>query len=173
MTLSWSQIDYNSGSRGYLDEIEVNNAKKKGVTNAFVGMIQEDYEGTLDIDKIKEKYDKGSNGRMPIYGSAENRKKVIRLYRELVVLQCKYQNLKEEYTRKYSLLDDFKNFLSKIKIFKENIEYTNTIKQLEDVGTRINLKEKELSDTINTVFYEPLHANLNEQVEQFSFVAYY
>jgi hypothetical protein len=155
LSISWSDLDTNAGTKGYLDKTEVEKAKKMGVTNVFENMIQAEYEGTLDVDTIREKYDHGANGkRLPIYGSEKQRNNVIKLYREFTVLKCKYENLKEEFDKKYGIVDDLKDLLSKIKIFKSDTEYNSYKSKLEELKAQMNLKEKELDSYINDEFYQ-------------------
>lgn len=153
--ISWSSIDINQGTKGYLDSTEVVNAKKQGITNVFVGMIEEEYENPLDADKIRDKYDRGAFGKIPMYGSVENRNRLIQLYRELVITKCRYENLKEDFDEKYGIKDAAKNWLSKnLGIFKENKEYTSAKTKLTELSYEIMLKEKELQDFVTSAFYE-------------------
>ena len=161
-SISWSDIDINKNSKGYLDSLEVVNARKRGIENVFVGMIQADFEGTIDIDEIIEKYKRPADGRMPIFGNIENRNRIIDLYRELVVLKCKYQNVEIEYNQKFGLWDDAKNLLAKISIIKENEEYKAYKKQIEELKYEVYEKEQELIRQIDSTIYERTTTNTGD-----------
>ena len=156
-TLTWSALDTNKGTNGYLDSLEVKNARKMGVDNVFVGMIQEDYEGTLDVDKIIDKYNKGSYGRMPMSIPPQECEQIAKLYREYIVLKFKCENFQEQMKQKYSLVDNFKNFLSNIGIIKKNEEYNSDKSKLEDLRLQAYEKERELADYIDSKLYKSVY----------------
>lgn len=152
--IAWSEIDTNSNSVGYLDSVEVAKAKKKGVSNVFVGMIQQDYEGNLNIDAIIDKYDKGAYGRIPYFPSMQQCTQIENMYRELVVLKCKHENLLKEFHDKFGLIDDFKNIIAKAGIIKKNTEYNNYKARLNDLNVKVMCKEQELQRLVDSSIYK-------------------
>jgi hypothetical protein len=162
-SVSWSKIDTCKTTMGYLDSVEVANAKKNGVTNVFVGMIQADYEGTVNVDNIIEKYNKGSYGRMPYMPTEDQRAMIADVYREYVVLQCKYNNLKNEFNEKFNLWDDFKNFVSKTGLIKKNAEYNEYLAKLDDLNLKVISKEQELAKLVDSSIYRAIPQNNNQQ----------
>ena len=164
-SISWSQIDTNKNSIGYLDSTEVENARKKGINNVFTGMIQEDYEGNIDVDKLIEKYDKGSRGRIPMIISDDRRQIIADMYRELVVLQHKYNNLETEMKEKFDILDDIKQFFSKkFKIGKENPEYNKYKSDLNDLKLKVINKEDELATYIDEQLYRKVYTKPGKEI---------
>ena len=151
--ISWSVIDNNFNSKGYLDSVEVENARKKGIKNVFVGMIQQDYEGTLDMDEIIEKYNYGAYGRIPMFISSDQLSHVEKLYREHIVLKCKLENLKAEFKEKCGLLDEAKSFFSKFGLCNEPKEYMSYKKKITEMQLKVAEKEHELASTVDLYLY--------------------
>lgn len=122
-------------------------------------MIQADYEGTLDVDKIIDKYNKGSFGRIPMYIGSDKREHITQLYREFVVLKCKYDNLQKEFKDKFGIWSDVKNFLSTLGLAKKNKEYAEYEKRLEKLNLEVVEKEFELSRTVDSYLYRTAYRN--------------
>ena len=160
-SVNWSDIDTNKSTVGYLDSVEVENAKKRGISNVFAGMIQADYEGGIDVGAIVNKYDKGANGRMPYYIDDTKGKEIANLYRELKVLECQYQNLHNEFRAKFGIWDDFLNKLSEAKIIRSNQEYRDYESRLTQLSIQILKKERELANKVDKSLYRnvPLAEN--------------